>query len=754
SALYEEFAAAGYDYGPLFQGVRAVWRADGEVFAEVELPRGGGDGFAVHPALLDAALHSLVLIDPDADGVGEPRLPFSWTGVSVVSSGAAALRVRLALTGGDTVSLSATDLAGRPVVSVESLVLRAVSAGQLRVGRQEGLYRLEWQPVEVASDRAAGAGWAVLTSDLDLAALGESVPDVVVAPFTAGDVPPGELAERTRTATQSALTLLQQFLSDERLASVRLVFVTRGAVGVRPGDDVVDLVNAPVWGLVRSAQREHPDRLWLVDGVEPDAVTGLPLEREPQLAVRDGAVFVPRLVRNGTSSPDMAVSFGGDAGTVLVTGGTGTVGALVARHLVAVHGVRHLLLTSRRGPEAPGAQELVAELTALGAQVTVAACDAADREALDAVLVAIPQERPLTAVVHSAGVLDDAVVTGLTAEQLDRVLRPKIDAALNLHDLTQDHHLDAFVLFSGAAATFGSAGQSHYAAANVFLEALAAHRAAGGLPGTALGWGFWAERSEMTEHLDAMAMRRIAQIGLAEMTSEQGLDLFDAAVRAGRTFVLPAVLNEVSLREQAAAGTLPAILRELVRRPAQRTAATADNGPASDTATLAERLAAAPEAERTEQLRDLVCAQAAGVLGHATAAAVKPHQTFKELGFDSLGAVELRNRLMRSTGLSLSATLAFDYPTPAALADHLWEALRPEEESLADRVLSDLDELESALATLAPDEQARDRVLSRVQQLVAKHLGSDSTSADEASGADRFDAASDDELFDFLDNGI
>ncbi|MET7906473.1 SDR family NAD(P)-dependent oxidoreductase, partial [Streptomyces sp. NPDC005355] len=754
SALYEEFAAAGYDYGPLFQGVQAVWRRDGEVFAEVGLAQGGGDGFAVHPALLDAALHSLVLIDPDADGVGEPRLPFSWTGVSLASSDVTALRVRLSMAGEDTVSLSATDPAGRPVVSVESLVLRAVSAEQLRVGRQEGLYRLEWQPVQVASDRAAGAGWAALAPNLDLAALGESVPDVVVAPFTGGDVSPEELAEQARSATQRALTLLQRFLSDERLASARLVFVTCGAVAVRPGDDVVDLVNAPVWGLVRSAQREHPDRVWLVDGAEETVAASLALGEEPQLAVRDGGVFVPRLVRHSTPSPDTAVSFGGDAGTVLVTGGTGTVGALVARHLVCVHGVRHLLLTSRRGQEAPGAQELVAELAVLGAQVTVAACDAADREALAAVLAGIPQERPLTAVVHSAGVLDDAVVTGLTAEQLDRVLRPKIDAALNLHDLTRDHHLNAFVLFSGAAATLGSSGQAHYAAANVFLEALAAHRAAGGLPGTALGWGFWAERSEMTEHLDAIAMRRIAQIGLAEMTSEQGLALFDAAVRAGETFVLPAVLNEASLREQAAAGALPAILRELVRRPAQRTAATADNGPATDTATLAERLAAAPEAERTEQLRDLACVQAAGVLGHATATAVKPHQTFKELGFDSLGAVELRNRLMRATGLRLSATLAFDYPTPAALADHLWEELRPKEESLADRVLSDLDELESALATLAPDEQARDRVLSRMQQLVAKHLGADLATADEASGADRFDAASDDDLFDFLDSGI
>ncbi|WP_160310946.1 type I polyketide synthase, partial [Streptomyces sp. 150FB] len=755
SALYEEFAVAGYDYGPLFQGLRAVWRRPGEVFAEVELPHNDSGGFALHPALLDAALHALVLIDPDANGIGEPRLPFSWTGVSPVSPGATALRVRLTAAGEGAVSLSATDPAGRPVVSVESLALRTVSAEQLRVGGQEDLYRLEWQPALVQPDPTVADRCAVLGPDLDLAGLGESVPEVLVAPFTTGDVPADRLADQARAATQRALTLLQQFLSDQRLASSRLVFVTHGAVAVRPGDDFADLVNAPVWGLVRSAQREHPDRLWLVDGADDALAASLPSGQEPQLAVRDGAVYVPRLVRHSTpAAPETALDFGGDTGTVLITGGTGTIGALLARHLVTEHDVRHLLLTSRRGEQAPGGRELVAELTALGAQVGVVACDAADREALAAVLAAIPQERPLTAVIHAAGVLDDALVTGLTPDQLDRVLRPKIDAALNLHHLTRDHHLNAFVLFSGAAATFGSAGQAHYAAANVFVEALAAHRAANGLPGTALGWGFWAARSEMTEHLDAIAMRRITRIGLAEMTSEHGLDLFDASVRTGQTFVLPAVLDEASLREQAAAGTLPAILRELVRRPGQRTGATADNGQTTDTATLAERLAAASETERTEQLRELVCTQAAGVLGHASGTAVKPHQTFKELGFDSLGAVELRNHLTRATGMRLSATLAFDYPTPAALADHLWDELRPQEESLTDRVLGDLDELESALAGLAPAEQGRERVLSRMQQLVAKYLGADPASGDETSGADRFDSASDDQLFEFLDNGI
>ncbi|WP_308020075.1 beta-ketoacyl reductase, partial [Streptomyces sp. SP2-10] len=361
------------------------------------------------------------------------------------SVGGSVLRVRLSEVGEDAVSLSAWDAAGRPVVSVRSLTLRAVSPEQLRAGRQEDLYRLEWQPLPGQADRTVTDRWAVLGADLDLGTLGDSVPGIVVAPFVAGDVPVDRLAGEVRAATGRALALVQRFLSEERWASSRLVFVTRGAVAVRPGEDVVDLVSAPVWGLVRSAQREHPDRFRLVDGAEPDAVPTLPLDREPQLAVRDGALLVPRLVRHRTAAVESVPGFGGDSGTVLVTGGTGTVGALVARHLVVEHGVRDLLLTSRRGEQASGAVELVAELAGLGARVSVAACDAADGDALAAVLAAIPRERPLTAVIHAAGVLDDAVVTGLTPGQLDRVLRPKVDAALNLHRLTHHHPLKAFV---------------------------------------------------------------------------------------------------------------------------------------------------------------------------------------------------------------------------------------------------------------------------------------------------------------------
>ncbi|WP_319305887.1 type I polyketide synthase [Streptomyces scabiei] len=714
SGLYEEFAAAGYDYGPLFQGVRAVWRREGEIFAEVGLPQGSGAGFAVHPVLLDAALHALVLLDPEADGVGEPRLPFSWTGVSLTSTDATELRVRLAATD-DGVSLSAVDTAGRPAVSVNSLVLRAVNTEQLRAARQESLYRLEWQQAPVGPVRPAVDRSVVLGADLDLAALGERVPDVVVAPFTSGDTAQDDVAEQARTVIQRALTLLQQFLSEDRLASTRLVFLTRDAVAARPGEGVADLADAPVWGLVRSAQREHPGRLWLVDGADEALAAALAMGEEPQSAVRDGAVLVPRLVRHGASSPGAATGFGRADGTVLITGGTGTVGALMARHLVAEHGVRHLLLMSRRGRQAAGATELAAELESSGAQVTMAACDAADREALAAVLAGIPSDRPLTGVIHAAGILDDATITGLTPDRLDRVLRPKIDAAVNLHDLTRNLPLDAFVLFSSAAGVLGSPGQGNYAAANVFLDALAAHRAAIGLPAQSLPWGLWSERSELTASLSDAERDGTGRSGVLGLSSAQALALFEAARRSGEPLLVPIRLDRAALRSQ----DVPPVLWHEVRR--------GHAGPGSarpSSASARERLLELPEEDRLAGLLDLVRTHVAAVLGHTTTGSVTAERAFKDLGFDSLTAVQLRNRLAAATGVKLPPTVVFDHPTPAALAEHLGGELFDEgPDSVA--VLQELDRLESALLSSMSRIPDPEHVSSRLRALAAKVAGTD-----------------------------
>ncbi|OPF76623.1 hypothetical protein VT50_0223700, partial [Streptomyces antioxidans] len=355
-------------------------------------------------------------------------------------------------------------------------------------------------------------------------------------------------------------------------------------------------------------------------------------------------------------------------GTVLITGGTGVIGSAVARHLVTRHGVTGLVLVGRRGPDAPGARELVAELGELGATARVVACEVSDRSALGALLDGLPE---LRGVVHAAGVLDDGVVSALTPDRLDTVLRPKADAAWYLHELTRDRDLALFALFSSAAGVLGSAGQGNYAAANAFLDALARHRRDQGLPAHALAWGLWGERGTMTGGLDATDLDRMRRQGVRPLTTDQGLALFDAAIRAPRALSVPVRLDVAALRRH---GEPAPLLRGLVRTTAVRRGA-------ANTATgggLRDRLAALPPADRERALGDLVRVQAAVVLGHTGGDALAGDRSFRDLGFDSLTAVELRNRLGTATGLRLPVTAVFDHPTPAALVAELLRLLAPE----------------------------------------------------------------------------
>ncbi|MFI1051582.1 type I polyketide synthase [Streptomyces griseoruber] len=663
--LYDTLATAGLDYGPAFRGVRAAWRRGTEVFAEVALTEETPDGYGVHPALLDSALHTWSLAGPDASG--GPQLPFHWSGVRLFATGADTLRVRLSPAGADALALAVADPTGRPVASVDSLTVRTVTADALRASSTaDALYRLDWIPADAAEPLAPGS-WAGVGSAADdhhpsLAALaaavdaGAAVPDVVV-------VREQPALDTLHDAVHRTLRLLRAWLADERFAAARLVLVTSGATGER----VTSPSGAALHGLVRSAQTEHPGRFVLVDTDRPqEPLTAAVLGTEPQFLVRDGVWSVARLARARASAD--ASTFRSD-GTVLVTGGTGTLGAVVARHLVAAHGVRHLVLTSRRGPAAEGAEALAAELGALGATVSVVACDAADRSALADVLARIPAEHPLTGVVHAAGVLADRLVESLTPEQADAVLRPKADAALHLHELTRELDLTHFVLFSSAAGVFGGAGQGAYAAANAFLDGLAAHRRANGQPALSLAWGLWAERSGITGHLAEADLARIERAGFAPITAEEGLALFDDCLAADRAALLPMRLDTAPRPGRE----VPPLLSGLVRppRPAARTAA-------APAATLRDRLLALPAAERDGMLLDVVRSHAATVLGHATADAVGAEHTFRDLGVDSLSAVELRNALSPLTGLTLPPTLVFDYPTPAALAAHLRRELLAE----------------------------------------------------------------------------
>ncbi|MFC8616168.1 SDR family NAD(P)-dependent oxidoreductase [Micromonospora purpureochromogenes] len=653
---YAAQAAVGLAYGPAFQGLRAAWTAGEQVYAEVTLPAGDGadDGYRMHPALLDACLQAVGL---DAGQVGPVRLPFAFAGVTVAVPDATTVRVRVT-PADDGVRLDIADAAGLPVASVESLTLRELSAAQLAAGRQEPLYRLAWQPAApVTAPPVRWAAWEDVRED---------VPEVVVLRSE-----PGRDAAAVHRATHRALERVQTWLADDRYARSTLVVVTRGAVAVAD-EEAADLAGAAVWGLVRSAQSEQPDRIVLADLDDPDDPAALALAvatGEPQVAVRANVAHVARLARLAATPDAPPASVFGAEGTVLVTGATGLLGRLVARHLVTTHGVRRLLLTSRRGAAAAGADLLVAELTTLGADVRLAACDMGDRDAVAALLAGLDPAHPLTGVVHSAGVLDDGVIGSLTPDRVDVVFRPKVDAALHLHELTADLPLTAFVLFSSAAGVVGNPGQGSYAAANACLDALAAHRRAAGLPAQSLAWGAWAGDAGMAADLTAGDRARVERTGVRPLAPAEGLALLDAAAATDAAVVVPVALDLAAL---AGVPDLPPLFRGLVRLPAR-----AGGGAGPDAAALTRRLAALPADEREAALLDVVLTQAAAILGHAGPQDVDPDRAFQELGFDSLSAVEFRNQLNTATGLRLPATLVFDHPNARVLAAELATALAP-----------------------------------------------------------------------------
>jgi acyl carrier protein len=613
--------------------------------------------------------------------------------------------VRIVPCGVGAMSVAAVDEAGRPVLSLDSLAMRPLDGGQAGLLRQghDLLFGVEWSELAGSSggdgpSRVVALGGVALEGVEverypDLGALADAINAGVPAPevvlVAAPEAPPRErVVAGAHRAIQEVLALLQDWLGQERVADSRLVLVTAGAVAVTESEAPA-LRQAPLWGLVRSAQSEHPGRFLLIDtdGTEASRHT-LPAALatdQPQLAIRNGVAYTPQLTR--IAAPERSSAPGLDCGgTVLVTGGTGGLGGLVARRL-AERGVGRLLLVSRRGGEAEGARELRAGLAELGCEARLVACDVADREQLVGVLDSIPAEFPLTAVVHAAGVLEDGVIETLGAQQVERVLRPKLDAAVLLDELTERVGVREFVLFSSAAGVLGSPGQGNYAAANAFLDALAQGRRARGLPAVSLAWGLWAQPGGMTGELSEGDRLRMARAGMVSLSEREGLELFELGRAIGRAVVLPVRLDGGALREQARNGTLPPLLRGLVRVPARR---------AQDAAgSLAQRLAGIPPSEWDGVVLDLVRTEIATVLGHMSPEAVEPERAFKELGVDSLGAVEFRNRLVVATGLRLSSTLVFDHPNPKAVARYIRSRIdgrpsRSEDEARLQRAIASI----------------------------------------------------------------
>nr|WP_312871073.1 type I polyketide synthase [Streptomyces lonarensis] len=690
--FYRRIADAGLDYGPRFRGLRAAWQDGDTTYGELALPEGAAPGaYGIHPGLLDSAIQPGALgRDAAADSV---RVPFFWSGVSLHATGAAALRVRLTRTATETASLAITDPAGTPVLTIDSLTMREVAPEHLAAARATGtgrLHGLDWAALPVRKDAASGAlvaTWAETGTpgNADLALLADPValpladggaaaePEVFVAWCAARE--DADPVRATHALTRHVLGLVQRIVSDDERPDARLVVLTRDATAAGPDDRPVDLAGAAVWSLLRSVQAEHLDRFILVDldGAE-SSVEALPAavaSGEPQVAVRAGRLLAPRLAhRDAATEP---ARFDPEK-TVLITGGTGGLGRLLAHHLVTAHGVKHLLLTSRKGPK--NGSTLVTDLAALGAKVTVAACDAADEKSLASLLGSLPDEHPLGAVIHCAGVLDDGIAAALTPERLSGVLRPKVDAAWNLHRLTRDRNLDAFVLFSSVTGTLGAPGQSNYAAANGFLDALARHRHASGLPAKSLAWGVWADTAGgMADTLEQQDRARMSRTGLLPIAADEGLAHFDAALTAPEPVLIPATFDLAGLRARATATSTPVapVFRGLIRTPIP--AATQHTGADQESNGLRQSLAGHPEPEQQRILLAFLRGHIATVLGHSSPDAINPQTPFKELGFDSLSSVELRNALNKASGMRLPSTVLFDYPNSTALAQHIRAAL-------------------------------------------------------------------------------
>nr|WP_055495983.1 type I polyketide synthase [Streptomyces sp. TP-A0356] len=781
SGLYARIADNGFAYGPAFRGLRAAWRLGEEVYAEIAPEEGehlqGTREFTVHPALLDAALHTVALAGGED---GQTIVPFAFTSVSVTATGPAALRVRLSPRGERTYAVWIADAAGSPVAEIAELALRPVDSSRLApAAGAGGIHRLRWVPAATAAtvepavavigtDRELGAGTDRFQYHDSLDALRARVADGAPMPRTVLACVPApdgatDLAEGVRRTTSRALDLVTVWLREEQFTESRLVLVTHNAVTARAEDAAVtDPAQAAVWGLIRTARAENPGRFALLDhDGTPASLALLPAALagdEPETALREGTVLAPRLSRatdpGDGELPDLST------GTVLITGAGGVLARQVARHLVTVHGSRSLVLAGRRGAAAEGMDELRTELAEHGARVTVAACDVADREALSELLAGIPADRPLTAVVHAAGTLDDGVVQALTPDRMDTVLRAKADAALLLDELTRDTELTAFVLFSSLAGVFGGVGQGNYSAANAFLDAFAARRRAEGRAALSLAWGLWAERSGMTGRLGETDLRRVERSGVRPMATADALALLDAALRTPEAYLVPAALDPAALR--GTDGSVPHLVRDLVAARGPRASAASGQGattagPESGTG-LRERLAGLSEPERHTAVLDAVLAQAALVLGHDAADTIDPERGFLELGFDSLTAVELRNRLGTLTGVRLPATLLFDYPTPAGLAAHLLSRTAPADAPGAGtgEALARFDRWESEFDGALADPRLHDGLRSRLRTLLDRLDRTTTPTQRQDRGVDisHPDEVSDDELRAFLEDEL
>ncbi|MFF0488557.1 SDR family NAD(P)-dependent oxidoreductase [Nocardia sp. NPDC004068] len=662
--LYAQLSARGIEYGPAFRRVLGVWRRGEQVYAEIGAESGAAvGGYELDPVLLDAVVQTIGATGFQVPPGSIPQ-PFAWEGVSARPAAAAVWRATVNPRGTSEFDIRIADGDGDGFATITALRLHTASLESLAraTGASERLLHiLEWEPLGrpapgpgtgfdlVRIDAATGYAPHLFDGDAARATIVEIAIDADLG------------VDLVHTLAESVLTTIRTWSAERRLT-----ILTRGAVLV-PGDETIDPAAAAVWGLVRAAQNESPGRFVLLDTDGSLDLADIARYAEPLIAVRRGRVHVPRIER--IDLPRSPLPWGDDRGTVLIVGGTGGLGEVVARHLVVEHGVRHLILASRSGPAAPGADQLAAELRASGAEVRIVACDAANRDNLARLIDGIPAETPLTAVLSAAGQVADGTIDTLSPERLHTVLRAKIDVAWNLHTVTEGLDLRAFVLFSSAAGTLGSPGQANYAAANAFLDAFAQFRRHRGLPGLSVAWGIWAqETGGMAGRLTGADISRIDRSGLSQLPREVGLDILDRVAGSDRPFLLAASLDADRLVRVT---DTPGLFDRLVRR--DRRAVAPSTPTRSD---LLDRLTTMDLQHQQDALLAEIQTHAAEILGYESRLAVVPDTAFKDIGFDSLTAVEFRNRLQAVVDLRLPVSTIFDHPSPRRLARHVVSVLR------------------------------------------------------------------------------
>ncbi|WP_145982334.1 type I polyketide synthase [Rhodococcus sp. MTM3W5.2] len=646
---------------------------------------------------------------------------------------------------------------------------------------QSWRYRETWTPVTPIGAEPRG-NWLVLLPEQIDRSLADAIIDAfgrtadVVSMVVGAETDRADLAERL-SGLAAPVGVLSLLGLDERVATgypllhngfastvrllqalhdrdldTRLWCVTRDAMSVDPADLVGGVAQAPLWGVGRVAALEYPKR-WggLID--LPVSVTAADLStllrllgdrtEEDQLALRGGQAFGRRLTR--ASAPLVASTPWHPSGTVLITGGASGLGARVARW-AAANGAGHLLLISRRGTDSPGAVGLTAELRAAGASVTMAACDVADRDALAELLAAVPTEHPLTAVVHAAGVPVEGPVAETSIAEFAAAMSAKVGGALALHELTRALDLAAFVLFSSGSASWGSGSNAAYAAGNAFLDGLGRHRKAAGLAATTVAWGNWGDGGGMTAN-DA-AQDVLTRRGVRPMDPALAFGALLQAVEHGETQLTVADIDWARFAAPFTFVRPSPLISEVPE--AARALRAVDDAETSAGAEMRERLAGLTDTERRNLLSAVVSAEIVLVLGYSGEHTDDLARPFAELGFDSVTAVEFRNRLSTATGTALPATLVFDYPTLSAVAEFLAAELAGGSGSGEPLILDEFDRLGREVVAMDCDADTKAKLAIRLQTLLAK-LGD---SADESGGAAVLDAANDDEIFDLIDNDL